>query len=211
MASWRQPEYPNDLGELIFDLLRRPLCGSEFRRLLEFIGKPDQDSTVGSTRFFIFRRFGVHLFYELSREVFYSITFVFDSAAIRYGEERPYLAKLPLGIENTDNVHEVELKLGLSPRLTDWLQGCENGCDPKSRARAYWQHYDVPPHRVTVIFDTFNSHLDMLTVSDLEIIKEVDGCKRAVGEESPEPHERPMETRTKQRRRSTHRKPPPRP
>ena len=152
------------LYEHIVALLNKEEDSPEFRNLLNIVGKPSSKYDVGPHRFYGFHKFGFDMTYETSLRVFYTCTFEFDTAGTRSREVQQYRGSLPMGIRWTDSCAEVERKFGVKPESPGgWVPGCQSAsCDAKSRASSFWQHYECPPYRYTLIFEREEGGLGLL-------------------------------------------------
>jgi len=166
MKHARRVQFCDDLYARVFELLGKREDSNEYQKFVHIMGKPCHNSAAGPYRVFSFHKLGLLIDYDTRLEGFSSITFQFDTASVRLGTVTPYRGGLPFDIKRTDDVYEVERKVGVKPESAGWVKGCQSpSCDAKSRASDYWQHYDVPPYRLTAIFDSPHDGLGMLVIS----------------------------------------------
>jgi hypothetical protein len=153
------------LYEPIVALYNKCEDSTEFKNLLDLVGSPSSQFDVGHHRFYNFYKFGFILQYEKSLNIFSSITFEYDTAGTRAREVERYKGALPAAIMWSDSCAEVERKLGTKPERAGWVSGCDSSsCDPRSQASDYWQHYECPPFRYTLIFESEEQGLSLLAM-----------------------------------------------
>jgi hypothetical protein len=162
-------ELPLDLLSLVSVLLNKRADCPEFSNLIQSIGNPIRQYETRSHRFYDFHQCGLNLSYCISHEEFDSIVFHFDTAGVRSGHIKPYVGDLPAGIKWTDSCSVAEHKLGTKPERVGWVAGCDSAsCDARSRASDFWQHYDVPPFHYTLVFESDQGGLGMVSMRPID-------------------------------------------
>lgn len=139
----------------------------EFQALVNLLGQASCINEYASSRWHHFWRYGFSLAYDIEERVFYGLIFQFDTQAVRSGAVIPYAARLPAGLEAHDSCADVERKLGSPPTQAEWRKGYQgNSCDPKSRAKSYWQFYSVAQIDYIISFKSdIDSGINELTMS----------------------------------------------
>jgi hypothetical protein len=137
-------EIPDNLYEKLLNLMQKSEDSEEFRELVNLIGNASDIHEYSCSRWHDFWRYGLSLAYDIGDQVFYGLQFHFDTTAVRSGAVIPYASRLPAELAPHDSCTDVERKLGVAPTKAEWRQGYQgNSCDPKSRAKSYWQFYSV--------------------------------------------------------------------
>ncbi len=115
---------------------------------------------------FDFDHLGFHLTYDVKREVFASISFGFNTAAIKAGSAKPFKGLLHAGIKPTDTRDLVEQRMGVKPYFVTDQELKKKVCGATSydAGRNHWENYELPPYHFTYIFDAVDEGISLVDV-----------------------------------------------
>ncbi len=126
-------------------------------QLIQKVGAPPTKLQDGQRNYFCFDELGFELASDADRgRRFVNASFYFPTAPLEAKTTKQFNGGMPSGITSHDTRHETQKKLGIKPirsrSLTQWLQD------------SYWDHYELPPHRLGFLFDHITGCIKTLSV-----------------------------------------------